>query len=740
MEMVKNPMVENKEDNPINFKEDTCIQNDYHRLNRVEFSSEDKKGSSLHGSSITITSISADGNRKKYPFLLKETEPYFDTSIFLKELAINLFFPFSLVFLSNWASRFGWTLTNFRGFIYTVVIQIAFFVLIAGGFIMNQEAAISVLFIFMHRCLVALKYASLHPAEYEELTSSTNLDLIVLYNMQIQMLTGWVGLRCDVLNHEIDMACIDCGVDSEATFFVLRGKQKENFARFFDFIGLGPYRKMVESRWDGATNTTVDMLSVRAMTLAIIKSTVTADYYAVWSKRVNMVISIGLGILPFFFMHGHDYDNSDTRPIYIGFLALRCFVTIVSWNLVGLFLFSGLFDAIRKNNAARNLDKLIQLSCKFSAVQAAKDSSALPAFERLKRVKGALKRAFTKGTENTEGSNEVLIEGAPSTEMASMRPVDSDDEGDELSTSQKKEDEGPIWKDDARRFSIFGRMTEGMFGFAFNEDSVPSDWVTNSYGPASGTYDVENAAKLMSDAEKAGEAATKSVGEEVPWPTISLREVGNMSAWIYSRQLIQVFGRRWTARIDAYLGACILMNISVLIWMMYIMFSGTPTKWTGNSGAMLTSPEEEKDINPIMTTLFVSLTASVLMSLILCIIVIIVGADTNYVYEKHRAGVHLHIMAVSAELTAIHRTHDYEVQCGRIFTAEEDQARKAKTADLEEVIRIIQASSESIEVNNLIYPVRVMGVRADYSLAASIITAVATFVSTLSTTSINSSE
>ena len=87
-----------------------------------------------------------------------------------------------------------------------------------------QSYALPFLFYMIHRCTVALKYASLNENEYEKMRLCKDSNKVSRYQSQMQILTSWWTFQPEMLDFNIISAAAICGADIENTFFILPSK------------------------------------------------------------------------------------------------------------------------------------------------------------------------------------------------------------------------------------------------------------------------------------------------------------------------------------------------------------------------------------------------------------------------------------------------------------------------------------------------------------------------------------
>ena len=142
----------------------------------------------------------------------------FHLSVFLKQWIAHLFIPF-LLFIPNYYAQglrarqayYVWCSIIHPLLVYGMLIAFAC-CSPNDQELLGYTALIPLLFFIVHRTMVALKYATLSPTEYNRLMQCTDKTVLDSYMSQLQLLTGWGPLDDNVLYFELCAASSRIGV------------------------------------------------------------------------------------------------------------------------------------------------------------------------------------------------------------------------------------------------------------------------------------------------------------------------------------------------------------------------------------------------------------------------------------------------------------------------------------------------------------------------------------------------
>ena len=168
-------------------------------------------------------------------------------SIVYSEFLIHMLYPWSLFFIPSSNEKGGIRLMSLNIFwyfpmcmtrilfMYQYVSPFCIQFMIIYCIITNRilELLMPLVFYVLHKLMIALKYGSLTSQEYESLmrlkNDKTDLTKAIKYQMQLQLVSGWVEANPDVIESEIDKVSEYLGGNMETIEFTLNQNQLENW-------------------------------------------------------------------------------------------------------------------------------------------------------------------------------------------------------------------------------------------------------------------------------------------------------------------------------------------------------------------------------------------------------------------------------------------------------------------------------------------------------------------------------
>ena len=197
--------------------------------------------------------------------------------------------------------------------------------------------------------------------------------------------------------------------------------------------------------------------------------------------------------------------------------------------------------------------------------------------------------------------------------------------------------------------------------------------------------------------------------EQTRLPTIDMFNPQNVYGWMYARLVIQSYRKRMLARLDCLVSVFLVVSILFTIILVVSLFAGE----------MLID-------NAFHIQMFV---LTLLCLFMLCFIVYM-AATVNEEFARHKGNVNLNEMKANSRLLYVVDQQDKLLSQGKRDTEEFLKLQKEKVK-LEEAMQAMKRVTEVIKISNDRYPLCVVGMPADMSILFSIITAIATLISSV---------
>ena len=297
----------------------------------------------------------------------------FHLSIFLYQLFIHVFFPFLFCGPNPKAQGVRCTIFNIS---FIILHPIFFYVMIVAFIYCNQtdrelvgySVVIPILFFFVHRTTVALKYATLSPTEYARFMSCHDQALIDCYKNQMELLAGWATMDNSVLYFELCAASSRVGVKINQLYLRINSNENDPSAmsqlRYWNAFVRG-YERIdidVKPARDFIKLPNGDYgISVFDMCLALIRrsnnSAILIEYTKI-AVSITVFILIVIMVVPVI-VNYKQIENPYAISIYL-FTATIMFITY--GRIFFAFLYVALLDVGRFCNMVKTLHCMIRLT------------------------------------------------------------------------------------------------------------------------------------------------------------------------------------------------------------------------------------------------------------------------------------------------------------------------------------------------------------------------------------------
>jgi len=159
------------------------------------------------------------------------------------------------------------------------------------------------------------------------------------------------------------------------------------------------------------------------------------------------------------------------------------------------------------------------------------------------------------------------------------------------------------------------------------------------------------------------------------------------------------------------------------VYIVYVLFE---FRSIANDGA-----SDGRLMRDIMTAEFVGLNLISLNILTALVIIVLVAASVNQMFESHRYFVGLKGMAIENAATSLFVQREAKLNAGVVISAEDDRKFQAKIHSLGAISESCNRVSEFMGVSNNVTPIRVLGIPATYAVAGTIFTALGTVLTSI---------
>ena len=272
-----------------------------------------------------------------------------------------------------------------------------------------------------------------------------------------------------------------------------------------------------------------------------------------------------------------------------------------------------------------------------------------------------------------------------------------------------------------RGFSHSGSESQqdwGHFGDALSIMVTPLVLMTNLSLIFVPIYDVLRRKKLAKLLNYITTVSTIRAEQKNFLPVIDMFKAQNVYGWMYTRLVIQSYGKRMLARIDNFISTYIVVVSVFTVYLIVSLFTSD-----GN-------PLEDNSYVAQMT-LFILLVLSMICTLVY------VASQVNMEFDQHKINVVLNEMKANSRLLYVVELQDEMMTRGEGHT---EAFRKLETEKfrLEEAMKAMKRVVEAIAISNEQNPLCVLGMKADMSILISIVTAIATLLSSIITVALRS--
>lgn len=615
------------------------------------------------------------GNDDQYrPMVYIESEYY---HINLKNLFVEFFlqtlFPLSFFFTSHNGRKVrGFVLKLPKNFDYDTIKIFAYqlffsyiipcmhlFLFCYSLAIWDLTAFVALSLFYMHKLMIALKYSTLSPVEYDRMMNCENPEISQIYQNQLQLLTGWLLYNEDIINYDLNRAGDICGGNSELIFFCFPVKQIPVWTRWLNDNGFDADKaiSIPNSSYDPSSfqndnevenGDTFALINVNVVSHALVKQCSNLFIYFKWSIYWNYLIVYSMIFRSLYLLND---DGDDGMRIF--YKLIKNIVLWIYWPIIFSFIFLGVWDYLRRYHIAQKLNEMISIQGQTS------NDTDIIKMDGLNQESKKLKEKVT-----------TFLNRLRMGKTAGNSSGDVSDKGNQDTSYYGEVDD-------------FTGIT-GIYEDAsiYDDDDLPSDWIPNrSNNPRTDKEEQEllaakqgfkyNASSEDKDDSKTEQAngfrikIVKSLDIDHKVPSILLDRPMNATAWAYMRQVLVMMGGRYKYRLELFYAVALGLSLVVtLILLLQILVAGSI---------------ESNDINS--KDYFFEIVLLISNILIYSFMVVLIGISVNWTYQVHRDSVTSNSMRNETKLSFLMRQAEKMQAIYKMRIMEEDSQRVKKEID-----------------------------------------------------------
>ena len=569
----------------------------------------------------------------------------------------------------------------------------------------RYEVFVPTMLYLVHRALVSTKYACMSENEYKRIMDVKSNRETERFQSQHQLLTGWLTFQKDVINFELTSSALRLGYDINNLHFliplptpdiILQRRHADNtlleeatywksilaasgvniatipvtgkyimmmitvvlLAILFIYYVSNTYRfnYFGEQTEDGYAK-----VSVKDMSFVLLSHSRQGSFYWGYFNTVIFLSTVILLILPLIMRTDVDYPNKD---VWLTIYDISSSIQIFVYSAINmLFVITPINDALQRLYIAKTLTSLVssEIHKDIQLVEKiGKDHSLSP-----------YGKVPSGSSDNKLKSSRVLAEDARDMEVEMV-----------LESHQ-------------------------VVNFASREISNMANTDSISHEEDDVEDDVHNGDSHPMNVDRPMAPTTQRI------PTLDFYITQNVYAWMYTRLILQNYGRRMLFRMDLYTGFYLLFMLALMAFFVVVIYkSDRPGKIRILSSAVF------------MQCAFLS---AVILFLIL--ILILVADQVNAEYRKHVHTISSISIGMETELAMItgkirkRREHAH----AEVSEVESD---KYRMGDLDETIKALSRATAAVKLSNEENPLTVLTVVAAKALALSILSTVFAYIIT----------
>ena len=227
-------------------------------------------------------------------------------------------------------------------------------------------------------------------------------------------------------------------------------------------------------------------------------------------------------------------------------------------------------------------------------------------------------------------------------------------------------------------------------------------------------YDVSRRKKLADLLNYITTVSTIRAEQKSELPIIDMFKAQNVYGWMYARLVIQSFGKRMLARIDNFISTYIVVVAFCTVYLVATLFT------------------YDKSDSILRNSFIVQLCLLILVVLCMICAQVYLASQVNDRFDEHKINVVLNEMKANSRWLYVVDLQD-EMMARNEQNTDRFKALQQEKFRLEEAMKAMKRVVEAISISNEQNPLCVLGMKADMSILISVLTAIATLLSSIIT-------
>lgn len=199
--------------------------------------------------------------------------------------------------------------------------------------------------------------------------------------------------------------------------------------------------------------------------------------------------------------------------------------------------------------------------------------------------------------------------------------------------------------------------------------------------------------------------------QKVHLPIIDMFRAQNVYGWMYTRLVIQSFGKRMLGRLDNFISTYIVVVAFSTIFLIVSLFTNHDGDAFGDST-------------------FTELCLLILIVLCMICSQVYLASQVNEEFAHHKVNVILNEMKANSRWLYVVELQE-EMMAKNEQNTQKYKILQTEKFRLEETMKAMKRTVEAIAISNEQNPLCVLGMKADMSILISILTAIATLISSI---------
>ena len=224
-------------------------------------------------------------------------------------------------------------------------------------------------------------------------------------------------------------------------------------------------------------------------------------------------------------------------------------------------------------------------------------------------------------------------------------------------------------------------------------------------------FDVSRRKKLAKLLNYMTTVSTIRAEQKVHLPIIDMFRAQNVYGWMYTRLVIQSFGKRMLGRLDNFISTYIVVVTFSTIFLIVSLFTNHDGDAFGDST-------------------FTELCLLILIVLCMICSQVYLASQVNEEFAHHKVNVILNEMKANSRWLYVVELQE-EMMAKNEQNTQKYKILQTEKFRLEETMKAMKRTVEAIAISNEQNPLCVLGMKADMSILISILTAIATLISSI---------